>query len=60
MRIGPDPRHRPTPEAVPGTDAGVSSDEGDLEAPEAPAGPIASGRDDSGQPVHRGWAPMGG
>ena len=35
-------------------------DEDEPEATEAAIEPIASGCDNTGQPVHRGWAPMGG
>jgi PadR family transcriptional regulator PadR len=33
--------------------------EGELEASEPAVEPIASGSNDAGQPVHRGWRPMG-
>jgi DNA-binding PadR family transcriptional regulator len=36
------------------------TDDGGLEARAPIVEPIASGRDEAGQPVHRGWAPMGG
>ena len=35
-------------------------DQGAPEASETAIQPIASARDDTGQPVHRGWAPTGG
>ena len=69
MSIEPLP-HR----SIPGADLGVQAvtadddaskagvegaDDGALEARTPVVDPIASGRDESGQPVHRGWAPMG-
>ena len=48
------------PGAMPDEDAGAILDEDGPEATEAAIEPIASGCDDTGQPVHRGWAPMGG
>jgi DNA-binding PadR family transcriptional regulator len=53
------PRRRTTPEADPGQDASVVGDSGDTAAAETVIEPIASGRDATGQPVHRGWAPLG-
>ena len=41
-----------------GSDVALAGDEPD--APDPLIQPIASGRDESGQPVHRGWAPLGG
>ena len=34
--------------------------DGEPVASEAAIAPIASGRDETGEPVHRGWAPLGG
>jgi len=56
-------RRQAAPEAAPGTDPGARPGPGEPpteEAAKAAIEPIASGRDDTGQPVHRGWAPMGG
>jgi DNA-binding PadR family transcriptional regulator len=70
MSIEPLP-HR----SIPGADLGVQAvtadddaskagvegaDDGALEARTPIVEPIASGRDEDGQPVHRGWSPMGG
>ena len=51
-------RHRTAPATAPGADTEVAADEVEVAAHEF--GPIASGLDESGQPIHRGWAPMGG
>ena len=58
----PDPvEPRPTtPTTDPVTHADAPPDPGELEVADEELGHIASGRDESGQPVHRGWAPMGG
>ncbi len=58
----PDPAEpRPTtPKTDPVIHADAPPDPGELEAADEELGHIASGRDESGQPVHRGWAPMGG
>ena len=58
MPADPARRHRTAPATAPRADADVAPDE--VEVPAHEFGPIASGLDESGQPVHRGWAPMGG
>jgi PadR family transcriptional regulator PadR len=60
MASDPRRRRRATPGAEPGADAAPAPGELVEDAADATTGPIASGRDESGQPVHRGWAPMGG
>jgi DNA-binding PadR family transcriptional regulator len=45
---------------VPAIGSSGTADGKEAPAADAPVvDPIASGRDESGQPVHRGWAPMG-
>ena len=58
----PDPVHSrsTTPASDPDAPPGSPPDGGELEVADEELGHIASGRDESGQPVHRGWAPMGG
>ncbi len=58
MPADPARRHRTASPTAPSTDADIAPDE--VEAADHESGPIASGLDESGQPVHRGWAPMGG
>ena len=58
MPADPARRHRTAPATAPGADTEVAADEVEVAAHEF--GPIASGLDESGQPIHRGWAPMGG
>jgi PadR family transcriptional regulator PadR len=59
MSSDPQPPRRATPEADPG--AGATAIPVDAEPPASDAAivPIASGRDEAGQPEHRGWAPLG-
>jgi PadR family transcriptional regulator PadR len=45
---------------VPALGSSGAADGKEAPAADALIDPIASGRDENGQPVHRGWAPMGG
>ena len=60
MRPEPVQPRPTTPTTDPVTHADTPPGAGELEVADEELGHIASGRDESGQPVHRGWAPMGG
>ena len=59
MSSDPRPQHRSTAWAVPVGQAQAADDREPV-AGAAVVEPIASGRDENGQPVHRGWGPMRG